>query len=50
MDSEEEEISNSDKTYDIRVTRVHAWRANFAKDMGLAPSGTFLYPQIIFPS
>jgi len=37
MDSEEEEISNSDKTYDIRVTRVHAWRANFAKDMGLAP-------------
>jgi len=37
MDSEEEEISNPDETSDIRVTRVHTWRANFAKDMGLTP-------------
>jgi len=40
MYCEEEEISNSDETYDTRVTRVHAWRENFAKDMGLALSDT----------
>ncbi|KIM88237.1 hypothetical protein PILCRDRAFT_85490 [Piloderma croceum F 1598] len=32
---EEEEVSKPDETYDTRVTRVHAWRATFAKDMGI---------------
>jgi len=35
---EEEEVSKPDETYDTRATRVHAWRASFAKDTGIASS------------
>jgi len=44
MDSDEEGVSIPDETYDVRVTRVHAWRESFTKDVGLIPSGTFLPP------
>jgi len=32
---DEEEVLIPDETHDTRVTRVHAWRASFAKDMGI---------------
>jgi hypothetical protein len=41
MNSEEEEVSKPDETYGTRVTRVHAWRASFAKDMGI---GSYFLP------
>lgn len=35
-----EEVSEPDETYDIRATRVHAWREKSAKDMGILISDT----------
>ena len=46
MDSEDDVISHPDETYDTRVTRVHAWRDNFVKDMGSIPSGTAISPYV----
>lgn len=37
MDDEEDVASTHDETYDTRVTRIHAWREKYAKDMGLTP-------------
>jgi hypothetical protein len=45
INSEEEEVvSKPDETYDTRATRVHAWRASFAKDTGIASSGIYSFP------
>jgi hypothetical protein len=41
---EEDEPSTPDTTYDTRVTRIHAWRDKFARDMGFTLPGMFFHP------
>lgn len=37
-----EEKSEPDETYDVRATRVHAWREKSAKDMGILIFGMYV--------
>jgi len=47
---EEDEPSTPDATYDTRVTRIHAWRDKFARDMGFTLPGMFFHPFSFFPT